>query len=211
MQTTLRAYQVILGLSGQLFRQIPTAETLGTLVGLHSLLDDEPFCTFAPGPARSLYETLEEAAASEQKCKALLANIRRDYTALFLVPGDSHVSPYESIYRNEDHSMCGPTEAEVRKLYKHFDMQPAQAASEPADNFGQELVFASMLLSTGSEEAMDALRQLLRDHLLTFAPGLLRVVADKAATPFYRNMSRLTAATLTRLQHDINTPSLVCN
>jgi TorA maturation chaperone TorD len=206
MRATLRAYQVIFGLCGQVFSSNPTHETLASLIGLRALLDDEPFSAIAPAASRHLYEALDEAAQNADKTAELLAAVRHDYTSLFLMVGASHTSPYESVYRTPDRTMFGPTEAEVRKLYKRYGVKPAATRSEPADHFGLELIFASALLAMGSDYALEGLQEIVEEHLLVFAPALLGSIERQAQTTFYRSFARIAMSALKRVEKDIKLP-----
>ena len=69
----------------------------------------------------------------------------------------------------------------------------------PDDHIALEFAFLAKLFERGSEEALDAARSFLAEHLLMFAPAYLASVEGAARTPFYRAVAGVAAGTLRAL------------
>lgn len=199
----LRSLEVLCALSGKLFSESPTKETLEGLIEQRDLLREEPFSTVVPMPAQALYECLGQLH-SEEETASFLKEIAQDYTYLFYMVGTSHTSPYESVYRTDDRTMFGPTTLEVRDFYHSYGMQIPKEGSEPDDHYGREMAFVALLFSqaaeaveSGNQQQSDALLSeigaFVSDHLLVFAPTYLANVGTRAQSKFFQIVANMSA------------------
>ncbi|MDR2197798.1 MAG: molecular chaperone TorD family protein [Coriobacteriales bacterium] len=76
----------------------------------------------------------------------LLKSVKQEHSFLFSMTGQSHASPYESVYRTDDQTMFGPSTLEVRAAYRAQGLQFPRAAREPDDHIGLEFMFVATLL-----------------------------------------------------------------
>lgn len=128
--------------------------------------------------------------------------VRRDHRRLFIGPGPLLAPPYESVHRSVDRLVFEAQTLQVRAVYARHGLAAPSLDREPDDHIGLELD----LLATLSLRAMDALdaddaasarelqaaqRSFLDEHLLRWAPGLLRTIEDRADTDFYRGVGAL--------------------
>lgn len=131
-----------------------------------------------------------------------LNEVRRDRSYLFYMVGASHASPYESVYRTDDHTMMGPATLEVRAAYRAHGLVFDRAATEPDDHVGLELAFAAHLLgqaAAGDAAALGACRDFLEEHLLTFAPTYLGILEERAHSAYYRCVACIAQSVLASL------------
>lgn len=128
--------------------------------------------------------------------------VRRDHRRLFVGPGPLLAPPYESVHRSVDRLVFEEQTRQVRTFYARHGLAAPRLDRDPDDHIGLELD----LQATLSLRAMDALdagdhatvaelqaaqRTFLTDHLLQWAPGLMRTIADQAETDFYRGVGAL--------------------
>ncbi|WP_277071522.1 TorD/DmsD family molecular chaperone [Slackia exigua] len=163
----------------------------------------EPFVSVSPDDARVIVDELARGDGDADASDALFHDLRRDYTHLFYMVAVSGASPYESAWRTEDRTLCGPFMHEVRAMYRSYGVEVSMESSVPDDHLGLELAFASDLLSRSAasmgkerEDIVDDLCTFFSDHVLVFAHAFLDAMAASAHTPYYRAFARLTSATV---------------
>lgn len=206
---TCAAYQALCSFCSWALFDDPAPEALRGLAADRALFYEPPFSQVAPKDAAALGDLLAVLApgADPAAGDALLEEVRRDRSYLFYMVGASHASPYESVYRTDDHTMMGPSTLEVRAAYRARGLAFDRAATEPDDHAGLELSFVAHLLGEASEAADDAsragtlaaCRDFLSDHLLVFAPAYLGVLEERARSVYYRLVARIVRATLAAL------------
>ena len=157
----------------------------------------EPFVSVSPDGARVIADELARGDGNADSFDALFHDLRRDYTHLFYMVAVSGASPYESAWRTEDRTLCGPFMHEVRAMYRSYGVEVSVESSVPDDHLGLELAFASDLLSR-SAASMGKEREDIVD-VLVFAHAFLDAMAASAHTPYYRAFARLTSATVDSL------------
>lgn len=141
--------------------------------------------------------------------------VRLEYDALFRVPGERYLCPYESVYRGRrvvkgrvvDGTVWGSATAEVERLYALAGARPAQKAGELPDFIGLELLFMAYLCDQEAEawaagnrdlagRYLALQRDFLVNHLSRWADGLCDEIVAKAELDFYVGLARLTQAFL---------------
>lgn len=119
-----------------------------------------------------------------------------DYAAIYLTHA-LRASPFESVWRDEDHlAMQNPTFS-VRAFYRRHGMQVTDWRKLADDHLTHELNFLALLLERG--EQREAAR-FLGEHLMTWLPDFAQRVGARAATPFYAALAVLTRACCAQCQ-----------
>ena len=127
---------------------------------------------------------------------ALDDEIAADYAAIYLTHA-LRASPFESVWRDDEHLMWqGPT-FEVRKLYRRHGLAVRDWRELPDDHLSNELAFVGALLGRGE---LQAARAFLADHLLVWLPKFAQQVAGRAHTALYGGLAVLTAQTCLALK-----------
>ncbi|MFI3245188.1 MAG: molecular chaperone TorD family protein [Ferrimonas sp.] len=150
------------------------------------------------------------AQALQQPLDALLVQVKRDYNALFIGPGDIKVIPWGSPYLHEKRLLMGPSTQALGDFYQHHGIRIQTETNEPVDHIGLMLSTVSELLALqqqGSEEdqlaAQAALSALLRDHLLPWASRFYGLLQSQAETEYYQAIGWLTESVLVALQQQL--------
>lgn len=199
---TLGALHVLCNLCSTVLYTPPEREGITRLRDNRGLLTEPPFSTIAPEEAAAVCDLLaaaDDEAALDELCHELL----EDYTYLFRMVGQSRTSPYESVYRTDDHTLFGPTTLEVREAYRRHGFELATDHNEPDDHIALELEFLARLLAMAieTEDAshLATARAFASEHTLVFSPILLRNIAGQAHTDYYRSIARIASRTLDAL------------
>lgn len=125
-----------------------------------------------------------------------------DYADIYLTHA-LEASPYESVWRDDDHLMLqGPTFA-VRSFYRRHGVAVPDWRAMPDDHLAHELGFVAHLLDGGEVEAA---MHFLDRHLLTWLPDFARRVAQRARTTVYAGLATLTLQACLRLRERLGPP-----
>lgn len=186
------------GTLGRLHREPPDQEVLAAL---HDLLPQWP-----------LRGTLEaETGLTHWQRSWQLGEdaelIRLDHDRLYGVSAAAAVAPYESVHRGDDGLVFDVATLRVRSAYLGLGLESPHLNREPDDHLGLEFDFVSqaLLRAVGAADqgeegtaraALDAARDFVRDHLLTWAPEMLAAAAEAARTEFMTGLMLLSRATL---------------
>ncbi|MCL2848969.1 MAG: molecular chaperone TorD family protein [Micrococcales bacterium] len=180
------------------FHLLPPEEE--ALVCLDELLDEWPLP--ATGATAVGLDLMRQSRRHESA-----ASIRRDHNGLYGRTGAAKVAPYESVHRGVDHLVFDAQTLQVRGAYQALGLRAPELNHEPDDHLGLELDF----LAASCLRALDAqdLRayadaeccwrtgvSFLHEHLLAWAPDVLRTVADEAETQFMQAVAHLTTGAL---------------
>lgn len=159
---------------------------------------------------------LPRDAFTERGCELLTASVaahedsaavRRDFNRLFVGPDVLLAAPYESVHRSIDGLVFGEHTRQVRAHYAGVGLAAPRQGREPDDHVGLEFAFVATLASQALDAAeagstddrartLDHLATFLSEHLLVWAPDLMRLIGERADTAFYRGVSALGYATL---------------
>lgn len=130
-----------------------------------------------------------------------LQELRNDYGRLFGGPGPLLAPPFESVYRDENRQLMGPTTADVMREYHTWGLALASKTREPPDALSIELQFMALLAaeethrSTGRpgrlDEVLAAELRFAREHLASWLPRFVDTVSGGAEHPFYPAVTRL--------------------
>jgi TorA maturation chaperone TorD len=177
----------------------PTAEMLAEVLGENGagtwqvMFPQHPAC-----------ERLRELSQAYRRGEWQAEDFLLDYEALFRVPGDRYVHPFESVYRREGFDSgkakgCGvmaEQAREVASIYREQGLAPREGFTELPDHLGVELELMAVLCwrtakALEEESRCDAARlasqqrSFLSEHLLQWGPPCLSKVREKGKTPLY--------------------------
>ena len=125
-----------------------------------------------------------------------------EYTRLFIGPG-KHISPYESVYRDNEDALWSETTVEVKDFIESLGLEYSYNWSGLPDHIGVELEFMQRLTchekeAWTQEDKKQAIRclefekRLIDEHLSQWVPIFCNKVKEEARTAFYREMAELT-------------------
>lgn len=121
-----------------------------------------------------------------------------EYNRLFVGPARPLAPPYESVYRDAQGLVMGPTAREVERRYAEAGLGLAPDHHDLPDHVATELGFMAYLTSQQSEaQPQDALtwldreRTFLRDHLAVWLPRFCQRVREASRHPFYADLAEL--------------------
>ncbi|ABV36017.1 cytoplasmic chaperone TorD family protein [Shewanella sediminis HAW-EB3] len=143
------------------------------------------------GSARVLNQAIIEISHSLQRDE--LKEVEMDYYRLFVGPGPVLAYPWGSVYTERENLVCGESTWAFQKFCRAHgvDLQPEQTG--PTDHFGLMLAILAALLEQGNDQGIN---ELLQQHLMPWAPRMLELVCQHAATDHYRGFAKLTAQLL---------------
>jgi TorA maturation chaperone TorD len=135
----------------------------------------------------------------------IVEELALEFTRLFLGPGH-HISAHESIYAEVDGELgglWGAKTVEVKRFIEATGLDYESGFTGLPDHISVELEFmrklseweAARWSNNDSENAKYCLRvqkKFIEEHLLEWAPKFCDDVIDKADTPFYREMAKVT-------------------
>lgn len=191
------ALAAVFGTLGRLHREPPDDALLDALT---ALLDQWP-----------LADT-EEAQLGVQRLRRSrelgedAETIRRDHDRMYGVSATAVVPPYESVHRGTDGLVFDEQTLAVRDAYRSLGLSAPRLNREPDDHIGLEFDFVAqaLVMALDADEAgtadpqvpVQAARDFVRDHLATWAPQMLQVLEERAATEFVRGLAALSRGAL---------------
>lgn len=148
------------------------------------------------GEAESLGEALDALASASGPGASIDDDLAADYAAIYLTYA-YRASPYESVWRDEDHLAWQEPTFAVRAWYERYQLSAGDWRTQADDHLAYELDFVAWLLE---KQEIEAAAKFMDAHLLTFLPDFCQLVAQRAATPFYRDLAQLTGAAVSALR-----------
>jgi putative dimethyl sulfoxide reductase chaperone len=138
---------------------------------------------------------------------AAFANVRDDYTRLFVGPGRLQAAPWESVYTNKDRAVFQRETVNVKNWYRRFELTLASEYNEPADHVGlqfgfmahlSELTIAAAGIRDGAEvkRLIAAQRGFLMQHALRWVPRWADDVIEHSRTDLFRGLASLACGTV---------------
>ena len=207
LNTTLVGEILLLGLLGKAFYNEPDRKWLEELI-TEQVFAEAPFGADQPEIIHGL-EILQAWSASHVDgiTNESFAELKLDYTRLFIGLGNLPAAPWESVYFSEEHLVFQEQTLQVREWYARFGLQSERKLREPEDHIGLELIFtahlATMALNSlelndqnAVEKYSQAQHDFLYEHLLCWGPTWARLVKEHAETDFYRGLAHLTHGAL---------------
>ena len=188
---------------GRCFYEPPRAEWLAAFAG-DRLFEAWPFSSDDDRTAAGLALLAEFLHGWNPE---RLGALTWDFNRLFVGPGEMLAAPWESVYRSKTKLTFQESTLQVRELYARFGVRAPAIHREPDDHLGLELAFVATLSDLAAQAAAgnDAARlatcfegqkDLLRDHLLAWAPACLALVEKHAETGYYRGAALLALGSL---------------
>jgi len=137
-------------------------------------------------------------------------DLRADYARLLIGPGRMLASPWESTYFNDERLVFQWQTLQVRAWYHRYGLEAANLHKEPDDHIGLELSFLAHLAQRGLQalaqrddtvfdDALEAQRAFLSEHVLRWAPMWSEQVLTHARTDFFKGIALLTRGALAEL------------
>lgn len=151
-------------------------------------------------------ERLQTFAGKDRgRCEKFLADLKLEYTRLFMGPYGLPVPPYESVYREPTRTVMGASTLDVLRRYEEAGLVLSPSFKELPDHVAVELEFLALLSSEEAEawergDAAESLRFLrleeafLRDHLVPWIGSFCDRVVSSTEGPFYQAMAELAQA-----------------
>lgn len=131
-------------------------------------------------PARLTQDDLDDLAA--------------EYAAIYL-NGAYRVSPYESVWIDEDHCMCQRSMFELRKIYASAGYAITNWRQRPDDHLVFQLAYiAKVARQAAGHEDWHMLADFMDNHLLRWLPGFAEGVVRRSDRDFYVGLALLTSA-----------------
>ncbi len=198
------------GLLGKALFAYPDRAWLQSLVD-EDIFAEAPFASEQPDVAAGLAVLRGWTQANVGGiADAVFDDLRADYTRLFIGPGKVLTPPWESVQFSEERLTFQRETLQVRGWYQRFGLAPVKLYAEPDDHIGLELEFVGHLARRGLaamaandlgtfDQAQNAQRMFLAEHLLRWGPEWCGQVQAQAQTDFYRGIALLTRGVLTEL------------
>jgi putative dimethyl sulfoxide reductase chaperone len=125
-----------------------------------------------------------------------------EYTRLFIGPG-KHISPYESVYRDNEDALWSETTVEVKKFIESAGLEYSGNWSGLPDHIGVELEFMQRLTCHEKDawvqkdnkiaiRCLEFEKKFVDEHLSQWAPVFCDKVKEETRVVFYREMAELT-------------------
>jgi putative dimethyl sulfoxide reductase chaperone len=200
-----RARGEVYGFFSALFLNQPTPEMLARVLDKNGAnVWDELF------PQHPACARLRELSQAYRRGEWQADDFLLDYEALFRVPGDRYVHPFESVYRQQGFSagkaktcaVLAEQAREVASIYREQGLAPREGFTEFPDHLGVELELMAVVcrktaeaLEKGNQEnaarSVSQQRAFLAHHLLQWGTDCLDKVREKGQTPFYTCLADL--------------------
>lgn len=206
----LMACQIACAWSARMLGGSLERSEIDEFIAHRDLFDEEPFRSADAAAAKRLREICAEAACAEDGAAALWHQTRQDYAYLFYMASASKVFAYESVYRTDDATLCGPTMFEVREAYRRFGFDPDLSGGVPADHVAVELAFLAALFSRAmnvpdeAQAALCAAKTFMGDHVATFVFAMLDSMRAHARSDWYRATACLIAALAAQVSESLD-------
>ena len=131
-----------------------------------------------------------------------LNNLVLEYTRLFIGPG-KHISPYESVYRDNEDALWSETTVEVKDFIESLGLEYSYNWSGLPDHIGVELEFMQRLTCHEKEawtqedkkQAIHCLefeKRFVDEHLSQWVPTFCDKVKEETRVAFYGEIADLT-------------------
>lgn len=125
-----------------------------------------------------------------------------EYTRLFIGPG-KHISPYESVYRDNEDAFWSETTVKVKNFIESSGLKYSGNWHGLPDHIGVELEFMQRLTCHEKEawtqqdtktaiRCLELEKEFIDKHLIQWIPIFCDKVKKESRTAFYREMAELT-------------------
>ncbi len=202
LTATLIGEVLFLGLLGRALYEEPNREWFDELIA-EGVFTESPFGAEHTEIMRGLeilqqWSQAQVGGISDQN----FADLKADYTRLFIGLDTLPTAPWESVYFNRERLVFQEQTIQVRNWYSRFGLQVERMNKEPDDHIGLEMLFIAHLASLALqaiendnkkmlEEILQAQYEFLSEHLLRWGPAWTKLVKRHASTDFYRGIAHL--------------------
>ena len=214
---TLAGEMLLFKLLGKAFFAAPDREWLDALVK-EDIFAESPFGGAQPDTKAGL--TLLRAWSRANRdgiSDVALETLQAEYTRLFIGPGPVVAPPWESVYFSEERLLFQRETFQVRAWYARFGLTVPSLHREPDDHIGLELSFVAHLGELALQaiqaneqerfqEALEAERRFLSEHLFKWGPGWCTRVEANSGSEFFRGLSLVTRGALSELSEQLAVP-----
>ena len=210
-QTQLTGEILLFSLLGKILYQIPDKEWLQPLLD-NEVFTEAPFAETHPDVLKGLALLQQWGRAYQQNGRShdLFKDLQVDYTNLFTGMRKLPVSPWESVYFNDERLVFQAQTMDVRAWYRRYGLEVRQLHQEPDDHIGLELMFVAHLAQLALaaleannepefEQALTAQRGFLSKHLLLWSLLWCEQMLEYAQTDFYRGLTLIIRGALAEL------------
>jgi putative dimethyl sulfoxide reductase chaperone len=126
-----------------------------------------------------------------QQCQILKTQINHpeieyQFSLLFEGQGTMIAPPWGSVYLGQEKSLMGESQERYREFLKQQGLMLNTGINEPEDQFGLMLMAYAILLEKSHFEAA---KQLLTDHLLSWASSYLDCLKQNQISLFYQALA----------------------
>ncbi len=138
--------------------------------------------------------TLEVKAWPNMPSQSLMDDLAADYAAIYLNKSYG-VSPYESVWLDEEGLVMQEPMFQVREIYKKYGLEAADWHLLADDHLVNELEFIAYLMdkaAEGEEEILQEVAGFLDFHLLRWLGSFAERVAPRCENGFYAGLALLT-------------------
>lgn len=188
------------------FRQAPSKKFIRFLIE-REIVQAFPFYDSGSDLAKAVDVICAYLNRVDPSSEKALHPLDRDFTRLFIGPGEAKAPPWESIYRDAERLHFSKETLLARDAYRKYHLLPRRLGRDPDDHLGLELDFMHKLceLTLEKTEAPDRAGRLgiladqksfLENHLLKWVPAWSTDVVKSAETGFYRGAAQLLEAYL---------------
>jgi len=145
-------------------------------------------------PDAQLEEALDNGLFKEElSTTPTIDDLQKEYTRLFIGPGDHPCSPYESVYRDQGSSegavhVHGESTRSVVDWYRQYELMPDSTWKDLPDHIAVELEFAGHLRRNDP----DALSAFMNEHPQQWMPEFLTAVENHTEMPYYSHLAATT-------------------
>ncbi len=141
------------------------------------------------------------------------AEMKQDYTRLFIGLEHTMAPPYASVYLGKEKIMFDTPTLEIRNLYRRYGLKSRTSHKEPDDHIGLELSFLQHLcMEAAKSDQADSTGNLVQEttsfldgHLNKWLPDFLKSVKKHAETDFYAGIADVTEGTVLELTDFLST------
>jgi TorA maturation chaperone TorD len=208
---------VLFNLLGKAFYAAPDREWLDALVK-DDIFAESPFGSAQPDTQAGLTVLQAWSRANRNGLSpAALETLQAAYARLFIGPGPVVAPPWESVYFSDERLLFQRETFQVRAWYARFGLTVPNLHREPDDHIGLELSFVARLAELALQaiqaheqerlqEALEAQRRFLAEHVLTWGPGWCSRVEVSSGSEFYRGLALLTRGALSELSERLAVP-----
>ena len=207
---------LLFGLLGKLLYENPEQSLLTQLVD-DDVFADAPFAASQDSVQEGLVLLQQWAQAFRADAAGTTLDLKADYTRLFVGTIQLPLSPWESVYYNEERLLFQESTTDVRRWYRRFGLQAINLRKEPDDHIGLELAFMAHLAQhalvelsfddqSAFHEVLERQREFSQRHLLLWTPLWCTQMVEYAQTPFYRGLALLLRGALDELAQLLGIP-----